>query len=117
MKTYSLITKPYRIRLKRHHQHTLVNTITSKGITFKEGTEFWCAKAYSQDHSDCKSLFLFNHSFCTSFALGSPKVIRKWEIIETDKNWRDEISVLQTELLALNLITDGTIPGFVKRTK
>lgn len=113
MKTYSLITKPYRIRLKVGRSHTLVNPLTNKGISFEGGTEFWCAKAYSQDHSTYKSLFLFNHSFYTTFALGSKKVTDRWEIIDSDKSWSDEVSILQTELLALNLFCDGTVPQYV----
>lgn len=115
MKTYSLITKPYRIRLKVGMQHTLVNPLTNKGIAFEGGTEFWCAKAYSQDHSTYKSLFLFNHCFYTTFALGSKKVTDRWEIIDSNKNWRDEVSLLQVDNLALNLFCDGTVPQYVPK--
>jgi hypothetical protein len=115
MKTYSLITKPYRIRLNWSMKHTLTNAVNKKFITFEGGTEFWCAKAYSQDHSGYKSLFLFNHSFCASFALGSKKLSERWEIIECHKSWRDEVSILQTNNLALNLFCDGTVPKFVPK--
>jgi hypothetical protein len=37
----------------------------------------------------------------------------KWDVVECDKNWRDEVSILQTDNLALNLFCDGTIPNFV----
>ncbi len=115
MKTYSLITKPYRIRLKRMMKHTLVNPLTNKEIEFKGGTEFWCAKAYSQDHSTYKSLFLFNHCFYTTFALGSKKVTDRWEIIDSDKNWRDDLNILRTDLHDLDLYCEGRIPKFVPK--
>ena len=115
MKTYSLITKPYRIRLKPGMKHTLTHPLTNKFISFEGGTEFWCAKAYSEDHSGNKSLFLFNHSFFSTFALGSTKLSDKWMIVESTKNWRDEVSILQTDNLALNLFCDGTIPNFVEK--
>ena len=111
----SLITKPYRIRLKPGRVHTLINPLTNKGIQFKEGTEFWCAKAYSQDHSTYKSLFLFNHTFYTTFALGSKTLMNKWEVVESDKDWKNDMSVLQTEHLALNIFIDGSVPEFVPK--
>ena len=96
-------------------KHTLINPITNKGISFEGGTEFWCAKAYSQDHNTYKSLFLFNHCFYTTFKLGSKKVTDKWVIIDSDKNWRDEVSVLQVSMSALNLFLDGTVPQYVPK--
>lgn len=113
MRTYSLITKPYRIRIKPGFEHTLINPLTNKGITFSEGTEFWCAKAYSQDHVGYMSLFVFNHSTYTTFKIDSAKMREKWDIVECNKDWRDEMSLLQVSLLGLNLFTDGTIPKFV----
>ena len=115
MKTYSLITKPYRIRLKPHMKHTLINPLTNKGIAFEGGAEFWCAKAYSQDHTTYKSLFIYNHSTFTTFKLGSTAMSNKWDIIESNICWRSEMSVLQASCLNLNMFTDGTVPQYVPK--
>jgi hypothetical protein len=114
MRTYSLITKPYRIRLKKGYKHTLQNPITMKFIPFESGVEFWCAQAYSEDHADHKSLLIFNHSFLSTFSVNSKKMPEKWEVIDTDKNWRDEMSVLQTLLTSFNCFTHGEVPDFAK---
>jgi hypothetical protein len=117
MRTYSLITKPYRIRLKAGMKHTLTNPLTNKFIEFEGGAEFWCAKVYSQDHQGNQSLLLFNHSFFSTFSSKTTKLPEKWDIVdEGTLSWRDDISVLQTSYLAFNCFTDGTIPKFATGT-
>ena len=113
MRTYSLITKPYRIRLKNGMSHSLRNTLTDKFIRYNSGAEFWCCKAYSEDHGNQVSLLLFNHSFITSFTESSTVLPKKWDVIDCNLNWRDEISVLQASDMRLNCFTHGEIPGFV----
>jgi len=113
MKSYSLITKPYKIRLKEGLSHTLICPLTNLGMTCKEGNELFCAQVYSSDHSSFKSLFLFNNNFYCTFALGSKKVIEKWEIVDSLHDWREVLSKLQSTYLSLNMFVDGSIPGWV----
>ena len=115
MKTYSLITKPYKIRLKPGYRHNMTNPLTTHSMEFAEGTELWCAKAYSQDHVGYKSLFIFNHSFFTTVAPDNLVMIKKWEITDSQMSWRDSMSDLQRIHLALNMFVDGTVPKFVPK--
>jgi len=115
MRTYSMITKPYRIRLKPGEEHTLVNPLTQKLIAFYGEVEFWCCRVYSQDHGGYQSLMVFNHSTYSTFSVGHSTLTKKWNIVPSDKNWKDEIEVLKTSLLDLNCFTDGTIPKFVPK--
>jgi len=114
MKTYSLITKPYRIRLTEPKGHTLRHSIQDKFIHFGYGTEFWCSKCYSEDHKSKLSLIIFNHSFVTTFMTNSNTVKNKWEVIPTSLKWENDLQVLNVSFSNLNLLSDGTKPSFVK---
>jgi len=94
MKTYKLITKPYRIECKVNN-HTLAHVLySSRFITFKQGTKMWCCVVKSNDHTRGESLMVFNHSFITTFTRSSKTLPLKWKIIDSTEDWKQDLSVL-----------------------
>lgn len=96
MKTYSLLTKPYKIQL-RSFSHKMKHQLTKEDrwIEFKRGTEMWCCKVKGQDHSTGFSLMVFNHSWMTTFKLDSLALKKKWHVNEDEGgDWKSDLNVL-----------------------
>ena len=96
MKTYTLLTKPYKIRLTgQGHKMKHGLTVEDRWINFSRATEMWCCKVESEDHQAGVSLMVFNHSWLTTFKLESNALKNKWHVNEMGQgNWRDDLSIL-----------------------
>ena len=86
MKTYTLLTKPYKIRLTGSgHKMKHGLTDADRWINFARGAEMWCCKVGSEDHQAGVSLMVFNHSWMTTFKLESNALKNKWHVNELGK--------------------------------
>lgn len=117
MRTYSLITKPVRVSLKDPLGHTMENKVNGGGrfLFFEAGTGFWCARAWSEDHAGFQSIIIFGHSFIATYAVNSSVIKNKWEIVENreNRNWKDEIDILNSTSTEVRVFRDGSIPSYV----
>lgn len=95
MKTYTLLTKPYKIRLTGGGHKMKHGLTVDRWINFSQGTEMWCCKVGSEDHQAGVSLMVFNHSWMTTFKLESTALRNKWHVNELAKgDWKNDLSVL-----------------------
>ena len=95
MKTYKLLTKPYKIKLvvpKHKMKHQLME---DRWIDFNLGTEMWCCKVECGDHALGVSLMVFNHSWMTTFRLDSSTLKTKWQVNQYQSHhWKSSLKIL-----------------------
>ena len=109
MKTYTLLTKPYKIQL-RFPSHKMKHGLTfDRWIDFKRNTEMWCCKVKQTgkllDHKGGISLMVFTHSWMTTFKLESKALTEKWQVKEDSKgDWTNDMKVLIASYENLNIM-------------
>ena len=104
MKTYTLLTKPYKIQLRAQGHKMKHELSDTRWIDFQSGTEMWCCKVECDTHSQGVSLMVFNHSWMTTFQLDSIALKKRWSVNDISKgDWKMDLSILNESYPTLNI--------------